>query len=53
MLKPCDLNPTWTGPFTNLKRLESEPPPPPNLAISGQMTTKLGKNILWVEIFTD
>ena len=29
------------------------PPPPPNLAISSQMTMKLGKDILWVEIFTN
>ena len=29
------------------------PPPPPNLAISGQMTMKLSKVILWVEIFTN
>ena len=27
--------------------------PPPNLAISGQMMMKLGKDILWVEIFTN
>ena len=26
------------------------PPPPPNLAISGQMTMKPGKDILWVQI---
>ena len=26
--------------------------PPPNLAISNQMTMKLFKDILWVEVFT-
>ena len=26
--------------------------PPPNLAISSQMTMKLGKGILWIKIFT-
>ena len=26
---------------------------PPNLGISSQMTMKLGKGILWVEIFTN
>ena len=26
--------------------------PPPNLAISNQMTMKLGKDILWIKIFT-
>ena len=29
------------------------PPPPPNLAISSQKTMKLGKCMLWVEIFTN
>ena len=29
------------------------PPPPPNLAISSQITMKPGKDILWVEIFTN
>ena len=29
------------------------PPPPPNLAISSQMTTKLGRDVLWVKIFTN
>ena len=29
------------------------PPPPPNLAISSQMTMKLSKDILWVEIITN
>ena len=41
------INPIWTGLFANLKDW-----PPPNLAISCQMTMKLGKDILWVEIFT-
>ena len=27
--------------------------PPPNLAVSSQMAMRLGKNILWVEIFRD
>ena len=27
--------------------------PPPNLAVSNQMTIKLGNSILWVEIFTN
>ena len=27
--------------------------PPPNFAISSQMTMKLGKDILWVETFTN
>ena len=42
------LNPIWTGLFANLKRLgEGQlPPPPPNLAISNQMTMKLGKDIM-------
>ena len=47
------LNPIWTGLFANLKRLGGDIPLPPhllppNLAIS---TMKLGKDILWVEIF--
>ena len=32
---------------------QNAPPPLPNLAISNQMTMKVGKNILWVEIFTN
>ena len=48
------LNPIWTGLFANLERLgRGEKCPPPNLAISNQMTLKLGKDILWVEIFTN
>ena len=27
--------------------------PPPKLAISSQMTMKFGKDILWIEIFTN
>ena len=46
------LNPTWTGLFANLKRLGGAKWPP-SLAISSQMTMKLGKGILWVEIFTN
>ena len=48
------LNPIWTGLFANLKRLgggggrQNR-----NLAISGQMTMKLGKDIQWVEIFSN
>ena len=29
------------------------PPPPRNLAVSSQMTMKLGKILQWVEIFTN
>ena len=48
------LNPILTGLFANLKRLGGGGKmAPPNLAISGQMTMKLGKNILWVEILTN
>ena len=32
---------------------EEQNGPSPNLAISSQMTMKLGKDILWVEIFTN
>ena len=54
-----EFNPIWTGLFANLKRLgwrakcspPPPPPPPPNLAISSQMTMKVGKDIIWVEIF--
>ena len=48
------FNPIWTGHFANLKRLEGgggQNGLPPNLAISSQMTMKLGKDILWGEIF--
>ena len=48
-----NLKPIWTGLFANLKRLGGAKWPTPNLAISGQMTMKLGKVILWVEIFTN
>ena len=46
-------NPIWTGPFANPKRLGAKfsLPLPPNLAISNQMMMKLGKSILWIEIF--
>ena len=49
------FNPIWTGLFANLKRLGGgqNGPFPPNLAISRQMTMKLGKDILWVEIVTN
>ena len=50
------INPIWNGLFANLKRLGGgilPPPPPPNLTISSQKTMKLGKGILWVEIFTN
>ena len=43
----CNLiNPIYTGLFANLKRLGGGNIPPPKLAISIQMTMKLGKNIL-------
>ena len=35
-----DFNPIWTEPFANLERLGAKIPPP-NLAISSQMTMKL------------
>ena len=49
------LNPIWTQLFANLKRLGGGAfwLPPSNLAISSQKTMKLGKGILWVEIFTN
>ena len=47
------LKPIWTGLFANLERLEGHFGPPPNLAISSQMTMKLGKNVLWIKIFTN
>ena len=49
------FTPVWTGLFANLKRLGGggQNGPPPNLAISRQMTMKLGKDILWVEILTN
>ena len=47
------FNPIWTGLFANLKRLGRYFVPPLNLAVSSQMAMKLGKDILWVEIFTD
>ena len=46
------INPIWTGHFGSLKRLGGGGPPP-NLSISRQMTMKLSKGILWVEIFTN
>ena len=39
--------------LANLKRLGGQNGPLPNFAISSQMTMKLGKVILWVEIFTN
>ena len=48
-LENYHINPIWTQLFANLKRLGG----PRNLAISSQMTMKLGKGILWVEIFTN
>ena len=53
-----DLTPFWTGFFANLKRVGGGGGGeakwlPPNLDISSQMTMKLGKDILWVEIFTN
>ena len=51
---PSRINHIWTGLFATLKRLGGGGEakcPPPNLAISSQMTMKLGKYILWVEIF--
>ena len=50
------INPIWTGLFANLKKLGGgggKKALPPNLAISSQMTMKLGKDILSVEIFTN
>ena len=44
------FNPIWTGLFvTNLKGGA----PSPNLAMSSQMTMKLGRDILWVKIITN
>ena len=50
-----DLTPFCTGFFANLKRLGGGEAKwlPPNLDISSQMTMKLGKDILWVENFTN
>ena len=46
------VNPTWTRLFSDLKRLTgAKCPSPPNLAISSQMTMKLGRDIPMVEIF--
>ena len=45
------FSPTWTGRFANLKRLGGGGNAPPNLAISSQLTMKLGKDMLWLEIF--
>ena len=48
------FNHIWTGLIANLKSLEGILAPlHPNLAISYQITIKLGKGILWVEIFTN
>ena len=47
-LRKSRFNPSWTGIFVNLKRLEGK-----NTPLSSQMTMKLGKDMLWVEIFTN
>ena len=50
------LNRIWAGIFASLKKTgegAKMSPSPPNLAISSQMTMKVGKNIQWVEIFTN
>ena len=50
------LTSIWARLFANLKRLGEgggKMAPPPNLAISSEMTMKFGKGILWVEIFTN
>ena len=49
------ISPVWTGFFANLKILRGggAKRPAPNLVISSQMTKKLGKDILQVEIFTN
>ena len=48
------INPIWTGLFANLKRLRGQNAPHlPNLAISSYITMKIGRGILWVEIFTN
>ena len=47
--KSINFNPIWTGPFANLKRLGGrggKMQPPSSLAISSQMTMKLGKDTL-------
>ena len=53
----CNLiNSVYTRLFANLKRLGGGGGgqyPPPKLAISSQMMMKLGKDVLWVEIFTN
>ena len=46
-----DFNPIWTGLFENLKRLRAKCPLPPILAISSQMTMKLGRAICTIKIF--
>ena len=44
----------WAFCQPNLKRLGGGHfGPPPNLAISSQITITLGKDILWVQIFTN
>ena len=47
------FNPIWTGLFENLRHFAPPPSPPPNLVISSQMMMKFGKDILWLEIFTN
>ena len=39
--------------FGNLKRRREGNSPPPNLTVSSQMTMKHGRDILWIEIFTN
>ena len=47
------INPTWTELSANLKDWGAKMLPPPNLAISSQMTMKLGRDILWIKILTN
>ena len=51
--RQCTLKPIWTGIFASLRDWGGGQNAPPNLAISSQMMMKVGKNILWVEIFTN
>ena len=54
-LEISDFNPIWAQLFANLKRPGGggggKMAPSSNLANSSQMMIKLGKNILWIEIF--
>ena len=52
----AELNTIWTGLLCQPEKTGEGGVgfgAPPNLAISSQMTMKLGKDILWVEIFTN